>query len=337
MAQAPGYDRHKNFLDNNPDRTDHGALNAELDNVSLSINALLENQMALQADDGRLRAGVVGVDQLTPDAQAVLSRPGPDGREGPQGPRGMQGQDGPVGPVGPSFTTDARGLEGERTTYGNRLKGFAFLAVDTGLLYFKLSSAMGDWSQGYPFGKGETGARGPQGAEGPRGIQGLRGQEGREGPQGRQGPDGPPGAVDYSKTVRNDVREDQSMQGRLSAPYLSASLGMAAPVFSFTGHSLRLRPSNGRLILDNGGATTAKAAPLEVSALYTAGTSAANTGLKVASGADLGSLFDPSGSSASKLAGVSVGSASATLTGKTTITVRLTQENNMLKIALETA
>ncbi len=43
MPQAPAYNRAKNFLENNPDRTDHAALNAELDRAALSINEQLDN------------------------------------------------------------------------------------------------------------------------------------------------------------------------------------------------------------------------------------------------------------------------------------------------------
>ena len=93
--QAPAYNRTKNFLENNPDRTDHGALNAELDKVALSIDGLRENAALLQKDDGSLQNSVVALVNLTPAAIAALQVPGPVGPVGPVGPAC------PVGPVGP--------------------------------------------------------------------------------------------------------------------------------------------------------------------------------------------------------------------------------------------
>ena len=59
MSQAPAYNRIKNFLENNPDRTDHGALNSELDAVADSINAIRENIAILQKDDGSLQNAII--------------------------------------------------------------------------------------------------------------------------------------------------------------------------------------------------------------------------------------------------------------------------------------
>lgn len=333
MSQAPEYIRQKNFLDNNPDRTDHGALNREFDDVSVSVNALRANQALLQADDGTLKAATVGVAQLTPDAQANLSRPGPAGPEGPDGIQGAQGIQGVKGDVGASFNADARDLSANRVLYDNRLKGFSFLAIDTGLLSFKLSSVVGDWSAGFVFGKGEKGDQGLQGIQGQRGLQGLRGLQGIQGIQGIQGLQGNPGAVDYSKVIRNDVMTDQSLQSPLSAPFFSGAIGVAGPKFTFTGFPFRLIPNNSRLRLDDGQNTPALQS-IEVATVVTNGTGATDTGVKLASGSDIGSLFDPAGAAAGKLASVDTTPQTVTLTGKTTLTATLSQVGGQVVLTL---
>lgn len=71
--QAPAYNRTTDFASRDGDETDHAALNAELDGAAQSINALRANQALIQADDGSLKAGIVGADALAPDAfEAVL-------------------------------------------------------------------------------------------------------------------------------------------------------------------------------------------------------------------------------------------------------------------------
>lgn len=122
--------------------------------------------------------------------------PGPAGPVGPQGPQGSSGLQGPPGPQGiqgspgQSFTPDAIGTLSERTLHDGAPSGFAFLAADVGQLFFKLSTANGNWSSGIYFGRGEagpTGPQGPQGLQGPQGIQGLQGVPGPVGPQGVRG------------------------------------------------------------------------------------------------------------------------------------------------------
>lgn len=196
MPQAPAYNRTKNFLENNPDRTDHAAINAELDKAALSINALRANAALLQNDDGTLKDAIVTLASLAPDVVTGLIGPqGPTGPTGPAGPQGPQGVQGPKGDTGASFNADARDLFANRNLYNLQPKGFSFLAIDTGFLYFKQSNTSGDWSAGKEFGKGETGATGPQGPEGPQGLQGLQGIQGIQGIQGLPGADGVDGAV----------------------------------------------------------------------------------------------------------------------------------------------
>lgn len=196
MPQAPAYNRTKNFLENNPDRTDHGAINSELDKAAQSINALRTNAALLQNDDGTLKNAIVTLASLAPDVVDELTGPtGPQGPAGPAGPQGPQGVQGPKGDTGASFSADARDLFANRGLYNLQPKGFSFLAMDTGFLYFKLSNTSGDWSTGKEFGKGETGATGPAGPTGPQGPQGLQGIQGIQGIQGLPGADGADGAV----------------------------------------------------------------------------------------------------------------------------------------------
>lgn len=188
--QAPAYNRSKNFLDNNTDRTDHGAINAEFDKVALSVNGLRNNLALVQNDDGTLKDAIIEVDNLTPEAVAALASPGPQGVQGPVGPAGVQGEQGTKGDVGASFVADIKDIAANKPLYNAQHKGFSFFAMDDGLLYFKLSDTNGNWSNGIPFGKGDkgdTGAAGPTGTQGPQGIQGLQGIQGIKGDKGDDG------------------------------------------------------------------------------------------------------------------------------------------------------
>ena len=69
-------------------------------------------------------------------------------------PQGIKGD------KGDPFTVNAIGNFADRSTYDAQPLGFSFLALDTGTLYFKLSNTSGDWSDGVPFGKGDTGDTG---------------------------------------------------------------------------------------------------------------------------------------------------------------------------------
>jgi hypothetical protein len=87
------------------------------------------------------------------------------------------------GDPGWNFDPDARGLISERAAYDEEQKGFAFLVIDEGNMYFKLSDTSADWSEPVPFRgeKGDTGATGPQGSQGPTGPSGPRGSKGDAG------------------------------------------------------------------------------------------------------------------------------------------------------------
>lgn len=66
----------------------------------------------------------------------------------PQGVQGLRGE---------AFTVNAVGLAADRGLYDAQIRGFSFLAIDTTLVYFKLSNTTADWSIGAPFGKGDQG------------------------------------------------------------------------------------------------------------------------------------------------------------------------------------
>ena len=117
---------------------------------------------------------------------------GPIGERGPQGPQGIMGPQGEQGPQGDSFNPDATGSMSDRPQFDNRPRNFSFLALDTATLYFKLSDAVGDWSNGVSL-RGDQGLTGPEGEKGEKGEKGDKGDTGPEGPQGEVGPRGPEG------------------------------------------------------------------------------------------------------------------------------------------------
>lgn len=210
--QAQAYNRTKNFQENNADRTDHGALNAEFDAVAESINGLRANAAAIQKDDGSLANQIIELVNLTAECIASLQVPGPAGAQGVQGAPGVQGIQGIKGDTGASFDADVRDLYANRNLYNLQDKGFSFLSMDTGMLYFKISAASGDWSAGVQYGKGDTGATGATGAQGAQGIQGLQGIQGEQGIQGVPGADGADGAV----TAVDTTTKTASLVGRSS-------------------------------------------------------------------------------------------------------------------------
>ncbi|MEE1407927.1 MAG: hypothetical protein U0K42_11805 [Bacteroidales bacterium] len=57
------------------------------------------------------------------------------------------------------------------------------MTTDTLVLYYKLTAALGDWSDGVSL-RGEIGMTGPQGPQGPQGEKGEQGEAGPAGPAG---------------------------------------------------------------------------------------------------------------------------------------------------------
>ena len=203
MAQPTKYVRLTDFTVNNPDQVNLAAINRELDSLGKSVNQLCDALGLIQKDDGTIAIGVVSYESLDAKAQERLKPiPGKDGRDGIDG---IDGSDGAKGDVGASFDADYRGLISERDLFNAYSKGFSFLAMDEGKLYFKLSDASGDWSTGYEFGKGETGAAGRDGTDGQAGAPGLPGQDGSDGVDGKDGIDGAVTQVDTTQQTTSII------------------------------------------------------------------------------------------------------------------------------------
>ena len=157
---------------------------------------------------------------------------GPVGERGPQGPQGVQGPQGEVGPQGQSFNPDVMAPRDSRAQYDNQSANFVFFALDTAVLYYKLTDALGDWSEGVSL-RGDTGLTGPQGIQGEKGEkgdtgpqgekgdQGIQGEKGEKGDQGETGPVGPQGEKGDKGDVGNDGTNYQpNYTGPLSERYV---------------------------------------------------------------------------------------------------------------------
>lgn len=179
----------------------------ELDRSDNTINDVIDFVRQAIDDDGLVRVEAIDSDGLIGPVgppgprgpQGIQGIPGAPGVPGPQGQTGLQGAQ---GAAGTSSQPDSEGLFSERATYNAQVKGWSFLALDQGKIYFKLSNTSGDWSVGYSFVTGATGPvgpqgpygpQGPQGPTGPQGIQGVGGNNGGDGTAGAQGPVGPAG------------------------------------------------------------------------------------------------------------------------------------------------
>lgn len=57
---------------------------------------------------------------------------------------------GTSGKDGKNFEPDAKGLSADRSQHDHEAKGFSFLDFEAGIMYFKKSSADGDWTDGFP-------------------------------------------------------------------------------------------------------------------------------------------------------------------------------------------
>ena len=205
------------------------------------------------------------------------------------------------------------------------------MAVDNGMLYFKLSNASGDWSSGYAFGKGPKGDTGAQGPQGPIGLTGLRGEKGDTGVQGPQGPTGPAGVVDYTRVILNDQVSPQTMQGSLNLQSLSAAQNITAQSFIFS-QDTRLDIVSGRLRVATN-QQTPQLKGVHASSYLSAGNSKNNTGFLISTGADIGTLFDPAGAADNKLATVDPTAVVLDISAATTITLSLTVVGTEVKLS----
>lgn len=82
---------------------------------------------------------------------------GEAGIKGNKGNLGDRGDQGDQGPKGLPFNNFLTGLYAKRSTYDSKPESFSYIARDSGKLYFRVSSVLGTWSLGYPFGKGDRG------------------------------------------------------------------------------------------------------------------------------------------------------------------------------------
>lgn len=123
------------------------------------------------------------------------------------------------GDQGQSFVPNATEESANLSNYDSEAPGFAFLAIDEGMIYFRLDPT--GWSDGMPFGKGEPGEQGDPGNPGSAGreveffkssthiqwrytgtstwtdliaISDLKGDKGDKGDDGDDGAPGPDGA-----------------------------------------------------------------------------------------------------------------------------------------------
>ncbi|EJP75757.1 collagen-like protein [Campylobacter sp. FOBRC14] len=126
------------------------------------------------------------------EAKGDRGEKGEQGERGPVGPKGDKGESGQKGDRGDSFAVNTVGVSSDLAKYAGKEKGFSFLDMSKGLLYFKISDTSGDWSAPIAFGKGEKGDTGPQGLQGERGPAG---EQGAQGPKGERGETGPAGAI----------------------------------------------------------------------------------------------------------------------------------------------
>ncbi len=79
---------------------------------------------------------------------------------------GVKGED---GQDGKGFEPDAYGTLTERSLYDGEQKDFAYLDIETAMVYHKRSNDAGDWSAGFSL-RGDVGPAGPEGAVGPDGV-----------------------------------------------------------------------------------------------------------------------------------------------------------------------
>lgn len=203
MSQPTQYKRTTDFTTRNPDQVDLGAINKEFDAVSATVNQIIAALGLIQMDDGRLAVGVVNYDALDANTQDRLKPiPGKDGRDGIDG---KNGKDGAKGERGASFDANYRGLISERRLFDRNKKGFSFLAMDEGKLYFKLTDEEGNWSSGYTYGKGDKGDPGVNGIDGQDGAPGLPGVDGRDGVDGKDGINGAVIEVDTTQQITSII------------------------------------------------------------------------------------------------------------------------------------
>ena len=126
-----------------------------------AVKALVAEETLLNAprisENGTWEIG--GTDTGLPSA-------GSTGEKGEKGEKGDKGDTGAQGPQGDPMKIDAVGLSSERSLYDGEIKGFSFLATDTGMVSIKNSDASADWSA-------PVGFQGPAGKDGKTPVRGT--------------------------------------------------------------------------------------------------------------------------------------------------------------------
>lgn len=92
--------------------------------------------------------------QTGPKGDSVQGERGIKGAPGIPGTAVKQGEKGDPGRDGVDFAPSLVGLKREMARYGNRPKGTSYLSLDESpvMIYFKVSDALNDWTEGQPFG-----------------------------------------------------------------------------------------------------------------------------------------------------------------------------------------
>ena len=143
-------------------------MEANVENIQASIHAITIGTVTTVSVDAN--GNSQDADASYDGATSTLNLSIPVGSTGIQGTQGIQGPVGADGIRGDAYEPDAEGLSTERTTYDSEIKTFSFLSIDEGLLFFKLSSTSGDWSEGYPFLQGPEGEKGEDGVAANRNL-----------------------------------------------------------------------------------------------------------------------------------------------------------------------
>lgn len=126
------------------------------------------------------------------------------------------GEQGVAGEQGDPLRVDELDTIDRRYLFDDRNKGFSFLAIDEGKIYFKLTNGIGDWTEGFPFGQGIKGEKGEKGEKGTS-IESVEFTSTTH----ESGLPHQLGAIDtYTVILDNGITEDFKIQNGTAAPTL---------------------------------------------------------------------------------------------------------------------
>ena len=155
---------------------------------------------------------------------------GDPGLRGPAGEQGLRGEKGEKGDTGATFNANAKDVSANLGNYASQSKGYSVLCMDTGMLYWKLSDATGDWSTGVQF-KGEKGDKGDKGDQGVQGVQGIQGVKGDKGDQGDTGLKGDIG-IQGAKGEKGE-RGEKGEKGDTGASFAASVLDLKSALSDY--------------------------------------------------------------------------------------------------------